>query len=271
MALYEIVRSPWESTFVRLLRNSVNDVLLASPFIKTQTARLVVENCRPSVDIKYINAFKLASFHRGASDLEALRILDQRHVVQKNVQSLHAKLFVFDNEAIVTSGNLTPGGLRNNIEYGLIVRDALVEEIRADYLRMFDDPDSPFITLEVIQKAEDILASVPKDKRPRIGISDAALFDGVLNDENAEEKYKGGVDSILRNLSPWRRHVFECLLEITEDVFTLSDLYRYEDKLGRLHPLNRNVQPKIRQQLQELREIGLVEFLGSGRYKKLWA
>jgi type II restriction enzyme len=37
--------------------------------------------------------------------------------------------------------------------------------------------------------------------------------------------------------------------------------------LAKLHPANRNIRPKIRQQLQVLRDMGLVEFLGGGEYR----
>ncbi|MBZ5564268.1 MAG: hypothetical protein LAP13_17830 [Acidobacteriia bacterium] len=35
----------------------------------------------------------------------------------------------------------------------------------------------------------------------------------------------------------------------------------------RLHPDNLHVRDKIRQQLQRLRDLGLVEFLGGGKYR----
>jgi hypothetical protein len=37
--------------------------------------------------------------------------------------------------------------------------------------------------------------------------------------------------------------------------------------LMRLHPANRNVQAKIRQQLQVLRDLGHLDFLGNGSYR----
>ena len=40
--------------------------------------------------------------------------------------------------------------------------------------------------------------------------------------------------------------------------------YALEDNLSRLHPANRHVRDKIRQQLQILRDLGLLEFLGGG-------
>ncbi len=44
-------------------------------------------------------------------------------------------------------------------------------------------------------------------------------------------------------------------------------MYRFEDRLSALYPGNNNVRPKIRQQLQVLRDRGWLEFLGRGRYR----
>ena len=49
--------------------------------------------------------------------------------------------------------------------------------------------------------------------------------------------------------------------------FTLDDMYGFEARLGGLYPGDRNVRPKIRQQLQALRDAGLVVFEGRGRYR----
>jgi len=49
--------------------------------------------------------------------------------------------------------------------------------------------------------------------------------------------------------------------------FLLPEVYAHADQLQRLHPQNRNVLAKIRQQLQRLRDMGFVEFLGGGRYR----
>jgi type II restriction enzyme len=72
------------------------------------------------------------------------------------------------------------------------------------------------------------------------------------------------------NLTPWEKDVFQCLLELENDVFTLKQVYAVKGRLSLLHPNNRNVEAKIRQQLQYLRDIGLLEFTRPGLYKKLW-
>ena len=49
--------------------------------------------------------------------------------------------------------------------------------------------------------------------------------------------------------------------------FILPDVYAFAAQLQELHPDNRHVPDKIRQQLQVLKDLGLVEFLGGGRYR----
>ena len=71
-------------------------------------------------------------------------------------------------------------------------------------------------------------------------------------------------------LSGWVKDVFDILNEIEPDVFKLQDVYKYENKLKSLHPRNQYVQDKIRQQLQMLRDLGLLQFVDRGVYRKLW-
>ena len=269
--MIEIIKSPWQNIFLHLLKDAKVNIYLASPFIKLQTASLITQSIRSGIDFRYINSFKLAHFYTGASDLSALRKLSQEKCKQKNVHNLHAKLFIFDDTAIITSGNLTPGGLKNNLEYGVLIHDEIVEKIKLDYLKIFNNPEYPEITLNIIDKAESILSSVPVEKQKTIQVTEKILFEEILNDQNIEERFDGGINSILFNLSPWDKDVFKCLLKLSNDVFTLQDVYSFEKNLSQLHPNNKNVQAKIRQQLQYLRDIGLLEFTSPGIYKKLWA
>lgn len=64
----------------------------------------------------------------------------------------------------------------------------------------------------------------------------------------------------------WLADVLKCV-EQQFTTFTLQDLYTSsEDELQRKHPDNRNVRPKIRQQLQHLRDLRLVQFVKPGVY-----
>ena len=65
----------------------------------------------------------------------------------------------------------------------------------------------------------------------------------------------------------WLVEVMKCVEAIGAPEFTLADVYAFEPRLAAVYPDNRNVRPKIRQQLQVLRDAGWLEFLGGGRYR----
>ncbi len=66
----------------------------------------------------------------------------------------------------------------------------------------------------------------------------------------------------------WLLDVLNCVNEIYKNEFTLSDVYAYVELLQKKHINNNNVEAKIRQQLQFLRNKGFIEFLGRGQYRK---
>ena len=70
----------------------------------------------------------------------------------------------------------------------------------------------------------------------------------------------------------WGAEVLSCVRVLESEIgkreFTLQAFYsRFVESLSRWHPDNRHVEAKIRQQLQVLRDGGMLEFLGSGRYR----
>jgi type II restriction enzyme len=65
----------------------------------------------------------------------------------------------------------------------------------------------------------------------------------------------------------WLIEVMKGVEAMGRESFTLADAYGFEERLAALYPGNHNVRPKIRQQLQVLRDQGWLEFLGRGRYR----
>jgi type II restriction enzyme len=65
----------------------------------------------------------------------------------------------------------------------------------------------------------------------------------------------------------WTLDVLNAIHSLKKKEFSISEAYTLEPELSKLHPANRNVRPKIRQQLQVLRDLGLLHFLGSGHYR----
>ena len=58
-----------------------------------------------------------------------------------------------------------------------------------------------------------------------------------------------------------------CIESMKAIEFNLTDLYAYEGWLKSRHPQNRHIKDKLRQQLQYLRDKGIVEFISRGQYR----
>jgi type II restriction enzyme len=65
----------------------------------------------------------------------------------------------------------------------------------------------------------------------------------------------------------WTLDVLQVVQSLGKLDFTLADVYAHADALARLHPQNAHVRDKIRQQLQVLRDLALLDFLGGGSYR----
>ncbi len=67
----------------------------------------------------------------------------------------------------------------------------------------------------------------------------------------------------------WTLDVLNCIDKIPGQEFSLPDIYRFENELQKKHPNNSFIQPKIRQQLQILRDKGIIKFVSKGKYMKI--
>lgn len=96
------------------------------------------------------------------------------------------------------------------------------------------------------------------------------VFDGELCDRTRiREQYAKlqPVSALPPSVRGWALDVLRVVYGLQQESFNLNDVYRFEGALAQLHPANRNVRPKIRQQLQVLRDLNLLEFLGNGQYR----
>lgn len=64
----------------------------------------------------------------------------------------------------------------------------------------------------------------------------------------------------------WTVDVLKCVEEIGKKRFSLKEVYQFENRLKDLHPENHHIKAKIRQQLQILRDRGILKFFGNGEY-----
>lgn len=84
----------------------------------------------------------------------------------------------------------------------------------------------------------------------------------------------GFIGADRRSSGGWTADILLCVRRLTNETsiydFTLQQFYqRFVDDLRLRYPTNHNVEAKIRQQLQVLRDGGVIAFLGHGRYRLL--
>lgn len=108
------------------------------------------------------------------------------------------------------------------------------------------------------------------DRIPRQGRI-AVVKDGrVLDKSSVLERVRWAERIRTKNISSrgWLMDVLHCVNHTENREFTLAEIYRFEADLSKLHPGNHEVRAKIRQQLQMLRDRGIIDFLGNGHYRK---
>lgn len=262
----KILKTPWKKDLLELATGSKQSIKVTSPFVKQNICSELLDAKRPSTKFELITSFKLMNIYSGALDLKAIDTIISKHGVVKTYPRLHSKIYLFDEDiAIITSANLTHGGLIGNFEYGVLVDDnPLVAEITKDYNTISNDEITGTVKHSHVETVRNILQKIvkaPPIKLPTFEIEPKQEESDVIEID---------IEPIKNSLSGWKLDVFNYVNEIRKTTFSLSDVYQFESSLRRKYSNNRHVRDKIRQQLQNLRDLGLIEFLGAGKYRKLW-
>jgi len=107
------------------------------------------------------------------------------------------------------------------------------------------------------------------DRLPQDGRIPVIAFGDVLPKEDVRKSWKRF--TFLRGKTAqsrgWTADVMACVRTFGKRVFTLEEVYGFERDLQALHRDNRHVRDKIRQQLQVLRDHGVLKFTKRGSYE----
>jgi hypothetical protein len=136
-----LLRSPWQQEFVRLLRSVKQDLFVASPYIGPGPVELVLHELSRTGALAECQLTVLTDLsvpNMAAGGVDVAGLLDLVRQVRRSqvyhLPSVHAKTYIADSHAaVVTSANLTHGGICRNLEYGIWVGAThLVNAIRRD-------------------------------------------------------------------------------------------------------------------------------------------
>ena len=109
-----------------------------------------------------------------------------------------------------------------------------------------------------------LLHRVPPDGKISVVAAGSLVPQGEVRGEFSRVRKQAEVPPFVRG---WTLDVLGAVRKLGKARFSLQELYQFEPELQSLHPRNQNVRPKIRQQLQVLRDLGLINFTGPGGYE----
>ncbi len=188
----------------------------------------------------------------------------------KSYYTYHPKLYLFNKgnnvKFIIGSSNLTEGGLRKNIEANVVIETTIDNEIISDAYDTYNRlkyhpqrvlPDEEFLDIYTQ------LANATKEESRNFKKSTkyASLNKRYIEKSKSLQKPK----VTKKDLVGWLNNIYKL---IPENEFTTQQVYKYESDLAKLYPNNQNIRPKIRQQLQVLRDMGVIKHIGRSRWIK---
>lgn len=141
------IRSPWRTLLLDAVTGCKQRLLMVCPYIKEEVVTAMQQALLTGVRqqqlaIRIITRVNPDDLLSGSSDIAALQQLlrwpddlPDCTLEMRAIPNVHAKVWVCDTQlAIVGSGNATPSGLDENLEYGLAISDqVLIERILSDW------------------------------------------------------------------------------------------------------------------------------------------
>ena len=243
-------------------------MLIASPYVNDAVVNLTGLTSSGVARI-IVTKTDLRDFRVGVSNLDSLRTLAQNGTKVRSLHNLHAKVYVFDETtALVTSANATFGGMRRNRECGLATEDRQSVSDLADLVLGGFGSDTPprAISVAELNRLRSALpfidVSLPKLSSDDLLPDEPPALEAVFSVPDKEQ--------LLDQFSGWLRLTLSGVLEMPESGFGIQQLLAVCQPVASVeYPNNHNVEAKLRQQLQFLRDQGLVEFInpGQGSYR----
>jgi hypothetical protein len=140
MQVLELLSKDWQCRLEELVGSAQRSLLIAAPFITQPRVNIVTSSLSGDLKrqgaIQVLTCLDVLSICQGTCDPLALKSLlkGAPSTTLTHLPRLHAKVYIADDcAAIITSGNLTTGGLATNFEYGIALNEpSLVRQVKFD-------------------------------------------------------------------------------------------------------------------------------------------
>lgn len=262
-----IVISPTHDWLVKGVEECTSSFCISSPYVGSYLSNLVLR-LDARVSLTLLTRTTLADFASNASDLDTVQAIAGRAGSILSLSSLHAKVYVVDQtRALITSANSTFSGMHRNRECGFeVTRRSDIESLNTFINTGFGS--SPLPQRWTADDLEQLRLPVERLRAtiPRIPKLRGQEVETLRRFRLPRREYR----ELIRGFSGWLKLTLEGISRLGMDEFTMDEVMAACAPLAAMRfPDNRHVREKLRQQMQRLRDIGLVLFLGGGRYERL--
>lgn len=234
------ISTKWNRNLIQLVRSVERDLVICTPFVSADGIAAILDNTPLAFSqagrITFLTNLSVSNVASLVTDPRSLKNLHERYAqtAVHHLPGLHAKVYIADGaRAIVTSGNLTAGGLYRNLEYGIeLCEESLVKWIRHELL--------DFLQLGVLVPAEELAIYCVAVERMRSQLEkENQAFRGKLR-----KAYKTALGELEDRLIRLRlaggpihtvfAHTIEFLLKLHGPLATVE-----------LHPLIQSIHPDL--------------------------
>lgn len=246
-------------------------MIIGSPYVNNGI-RALTDKVSRAANRVLITRTDLRNFAVHASNLDSLCALARDGVTVKSLNNLHAKIYIFDNMALVTSANATVSGMRRNLECGLATdSQPVVEQLADTLLKGFGARRyPPTVKLPELEAMYESVAAI------RVALPPPAILPD--DQERSADSLPGSTadfsiadaTALIESLGGWKGLTMRGVLAMPAAGFHITELLAVcEPTAAAAFPVNTRVRQKLRQQLQFLRDLGLVEFVDNkGHYRR---
>lgn len=140
---YKLLISPWKNEFIDIISETEDELFISSPYVNIGGVKILSDSVqtKSGVEVSLITNLTTQNIVNGATEPKALLELYKQfgQVKISSLGRLHAKVYLIDNMiGVITSANLTRGGLVNNFEYGVLIEDkTIISAIKEDMTKYY--------------------------------------------------------------------------------------------------------------------------------------
>jgi HKD family nuclease len=229
-----LIKSPFEDKFRDILSQTKQEIIFSSPYINNAEVSILLDSLGNTADKSIQILTNLSARNIIDNVTQPMALLRMYSTFEKttisSLNKLHAKIYIVDESyAIITSANLTYGGIKSNFEYGVLIDDfksiKTIKQDVLDYVSLGHIFDKNFLSKiyeesQKIERVQEIPAKERKDYELQLLLEQGQRIDDIFTNryENKETRHGIFVKTVKSLLQKYNQLTIVELYELVKDI-----------------------------------------------------